>query len=58
MAYNNPMESALFRRVAAGELSAEEGGARAAENPVYLGSWEVCEATHEMASGGASEDKL
>ena len=57
MAYSNPMESAIFRRVAAGELSAEEVCARAAENPEYLGSWEVCEATQEIASGGESDDK-
>ena len=47
----------MFRRVATGELSAEEVCARAAENPEYLGSWEVCEATQEMASGGESDDK-
>jgi len=57
MAYINPMESAMFRRVAAGELSAEEVCARAAENPEYLGSWEVCEAAQEMVSGGESDDK-
>ena len=47
----------MFRRVAAGELSAAEVCARAAENPEYLGSWEVREAAQEMASGGESEDK-
>ena len=47
----------MFRRVAAGELSAEEVCARAAENPEYLGKWEVCEAAQEMARGGESEDK-
>ena len=57
MVYSNPMESAIFRRVAAGELSAEEVCARAAENPEYLGNWEVCEAAQEMASGGESDDK-
>ena len=35
------MESEMFRRVAAGEMSAAEVCARAAENPEYLGSWEV-----------------
>ena len=47
----------MFRRVAAGELSAEEGCARAAENSEYLGSWEVWEAAQEMARGGESDDK-
>ena len=47
----------MFRRVAIGELSAQEVCARAAENPEYLGNWDVCEATHEMASGGESDDK-
>ena len=58
MAYNNPMESALFRRVANGDLSAQEVFARAVANPEYLGSWEVCEPAQEMASGCESEDKL
>ena len=44
MAYINPMESEMFRRVANGELSAQEVCARAAENPEYLVSWEVFEA--------------
>ncbi len=47
MVYSNAMERAMFRRVAAGELSTEEVCARVAENPDYVGSWEVCEATQE-----------
>ena len=47
----------MFRRVAAGELSAEKVCARAAENPEYVGSLEVCEVAQEMASGGESDDK-
>ena len=47
----------MFRGVANGELSAQEVCARAAENPEYLGSWDVCQATQEIASGGESDDK-
>ena len=47
----------MFRRVMSGELSAQDVSARAGENPEYLGSWEVCEAKQEMASGGESDDK-
>ena len=47
----------MCRRVASGEFSAQEVCARAAENREYLGSWEVCEATQEMATGGVSDDK-
>ena len=47
----------MFRRVANGELSAQEVCARAVANPEYLGSWEVCQATQEIASGGESDDK-
>ena len=47
----------MFRRVADGELSAEEECARAAENPEYVGNWEVGEAAQEMVSGGESDDK-
>ena len=47
----------MFRRVAKGELSAEEVCARVAENPEYLGNWEVCEVAQEMACGGESDDK-
>ena len=58
MAYNNPMESALFRRVASGELSAEEVCPRAVANPEYLGSWEVCEAAQEMRAVPKAMTKL
>ena len=58
MAYINPMESAMFRRVANGELSGQEVCARAVANPEYVGSWEVREATQEMASGGEATTKL
>ena len=47
----------MFRRVANGELSAEEVCARALANPDYLDNWDVREATQEMASCGASDDK-
>jgi len=47
----------MFRRVVSGELSAQDVCARAAENPEYLGSWEVCEAAQEKVSGGESDDK-
>ena len=47
----------MFRREAAGELSAEEVCARALANPEYLGGWEVCEPAQEMASTGESDDK-
>ena len=47
----------MFRRVANGELSAQEVCTRAVANPEYLGSWEVCQATQEIASGGESDDK-
>ena len=49
MAYSNPMESALFRRIANGELSAQEVSARAVANPDYLCSWEVCQAAQEIS---------
>ena len=47
----------MFRRLANGELSAQEVCARAVANPEYLGSWKVCEAAQEIASGGQSDDK-
>ncbi len=57
MAYSNPLESAMFRRVAAGEPSAAEGWADALNNPAYIGNWEVAEPAMELASGGEAQEK-